>query len=91
MRLFSLFISFYIFLLGQIASAKDLESIAQAGQAKFMSIGMASLGIGFTIGAILFGLGIAHIGRLIMISGAVGSVALLGFPAFLGLLKSIFL
>lgn len=70
--------------------ARDLVDAASSAQSFFNRIGIAAISIGVTLGGILFALGAANIGRMMMISGFVGAVAILGAPSLIGLLGKIF-
>lgn len=72
------------------ALARDLVDAASSAQSFFNRIGIAAISIGLTLGGILFALGAAQIGRMLLISGFVGAVAILGAPALIGLLGRIF-
>lgn len=72
------------------AFARDLVDAASSAQSFFNRIGIAAISIGLTLGGILFALGAAQIGRMLLISGFVGAVAILGAPALIGLLGRIF-
>ena len=71
-------------------SARDLVDAAQSAQSVFNRIGIATISIGITIGGILFALGAAQIGRMLLVSGAIGAVAILGAPAIVNLLGRVF-
>jgi len=72
------------------ASARDLVDAASSAQSFFNRIGIAAISIGLTLGGILFALGSAQIGRMLLLSGFIGAVAILGAPALIGLLGRIF-
>lgn len=72
------------------AQARDLVDAAQSAQSVFNRIGIAAISIGITLGGILFALGAAQIGRMMLISGAIGAVAILGAPAIVNLLGRVF-
>lgn len=74
----------------EIAHARDLVDAAQSAQSMFNRIGIAAISIGFTLGGILFAVGAAQIGRMLLISGAIGAVAVLGAPAVINLLGRVF-
>lgn len=78
------------FLAAHPALARDLVDAASSAQSFFYRIGIAAISIGLTLGGILFALGAAQIGRMLLISGFVGAVAILGAPALIGLLGRIF-
>ncbi|MFZ3231729.1 MAG: hypothetical protein WA160_16090 [Pseudobdellovibrio sp.] len=72
------------------AEARDLVDAAQSAQTIFNRIGVAAISIGITLGGILFALGAAQIGRMLLISGAIGAVAVLGAPSIINLLGKVF-
>lgn len=73
-----------------IAMARDLVDAAQSAQSMFNRIGVAAISIGITIGGILFAVGAAQIGRMVLISGLIGAAAVLGAPAVISLLGRVF-
>jgi len=73
-----------------VAIARDLVDAAQSAQTMFNRIGVAAISIGITIGGILYALGIAQLGRMILFSGLIGAAAVLGAPAMISLLGRIF-
>lgn len=83
-------VSILFFLLTSFAEARDLVDAAQSAQTMFNRIGVAAISIGITLGGILFALGAAQIGRMLLISGAIGAIAVLGAPAIVNLLGRIF-
>ncbi len=85
-----LILLFIILLLVEPVFARDLVDAAGSAQSFFNRIGIAAISIGVTLGGILFALGAANIGRMMMISGFVGAVAILGAPSLIGLLGKIF-
>jgi len=70
--------------------ARDLVDAAQSAQSVFNRIGIAAISIGITLGGILFAVGAAQIGRMLLISGAIGAIAILGAPAIINLLGRVF-
>lgn len=52
------------------AVAKNLVGAAQSAQSMFDRIGVAAIGIGITMG----GIGLAHVGRMVLISGLIGYI-----------------
>ncbi len=72
------------------ANARDLVDAAVAAQSAFTKIGIAAISIGFTIGGILFAIGAAQIGRMVLLSGFIGAVAILAAPAIINLLGRVF-
>lgn len=92
MKHFVLYVVFglLVLLIADQAMAKDLVDAAQSAQTMFNRIGIAAIGIGITVGGILFAVGAAQIGRMVLISGLVGSVCILGGPGIISLLGRIF-
>jgi hypothetical protein len=70
--------------------ARDLVDAASSAQSFFNRIGIAAISIGVTLGGILFAMGAAQIGRMLLFSGFIGAIAILGAPALIGLLGRIF-
>lgn len=85
-----LFLLCVLSLVSDQAFARDLVDAAQSAQSVFNRIGIAAISIGITLGGILFALGAAHIGRMLLVSGAIGAVAILGAPAIVNLLGRVF-
>lgn len=79
----------FVFLF-EIADARDLVAAASSAQSLFNRIGIAAISVGLTLGGILYALGAAMIGRMLLISGLIGAVAILGAPALINLLGRIF-
>ena len=73
-----------------VALARDLVDAAQTAQSIFNKIGVAAISIGITAGGILFAVGAAQIGRMVLISGLIGAAAVLGAPAVISLLGRVF-
>lgn len=76
--------------IGATAEAKDLIEAAQSAQSMFNRIGVASVSIGITGGGILFAIGAAQLGRMVLMSGLIGAACILGGPAVIGLLGRVF-
>lgn len=87
--LFSIFVVSVVFAFDQ-AQARDLVDAAQSAQSVFNRIGIAAISIGLTLGGILYAVGAAMVGRMLLISGMIGAVAVLGAPAVIGLLGRVF-
>ncbi len=86
---------FFIFLVvflswSNPAMARDLVDAAQSAQSVFNRIGIAAISIGITLGGILYAVGAAMIGRMLLISGLIGALAVLGAPALINLLGKVF-
>jgi hypothetical protein len=74
----------------ELSGARDLVDAAQSAQSIFNRIGIAAISIGITLGGILYAIGAAMVGRMLLISGAIGAVAVLGAPAIINLLGKVF-
>lgn len=72
------------------AVARDLVDAASSAQTMFNRIGIAAISIGITLGGILYALGAAMIGRMLLFSGLIGAVAILAAPALINLLGRVF-
>lgn len=72
------------------AMARDLVEAASSAQSMFNRIGVAGISIGITLGGILYAIGMAQIGRMIMLSGFIGACAVLGAPAIISLIGRVF-
>ncbi len=72
------------------AFGRDLVDAASQAQSLLNRIGIAAISIGITSGGILFTIGMAQIGRMVLISGIVGALCVLGAPAIISLLARIF-
>ncbi|MDG0816475.1 hypothetical protein [Bdellovibrio svalbardensis] len=70
--------------------ARDLVDAAASAQASFTRIGIAAISIGITIGGILFAIGMGMWGRLVLVSGFIGALAILGGPAAISLVARFF-
>jgi type IV secretory pathway VirB2 component (pilin) len=70
--------------------ASRLEEAAQRGQSLIISIGQITAVIGIVIGGIALSIGMANLGRMILMSGVFGAAATFGGPAIIDLLKEIF-
>lgn len=80
----------FITLAAMSAEARDLVEAASSAQALLNRIGVAAISIGITFGGILYALGAAQIGRMILISGFIGACCVLGAPAIISLIGKIF-
>lgn len=83
-------IFFSLILFQNLAMARDLVDAAASAQTIFNRIGIAAISIGITIGGILFAMGLAQIGRMLLFSGMIGAVAILAAPALINLLGKVF-
>ncbi|MBC7429992.1 MAG: hypothetical protein H7336_15365 [Bacteriovorax sp.] len=74
----------------ELGVTRDLVDAAQSAQTMFNRIGIAAISIGITLGGILYAIGAATVGRMMLISGAIGAVAVLGAPAIINMLGKVF-
>ncbi len=81
---------FIIFLITQVAPARDLVDAAASAQTIFNRIGIAAISIGITLGGTLYALGAAMVGRMLLFSGIIGAIAILAAPALINLLGRVF-
>lgn len=72
------------------ANARDLIEAAQSAQTMFNRIGVAAISIGITLGGILFAMGAAQAGRMLLISGGIGAAVVLGAPTLVNMLAKFF-
>lgn len=72
------------------ANARDLIEAAQSAQTMFNRIGVAAISIGITLGGILFAMGAAQVGRMLLISGGIGAAVVLGAPTLVNMLAKFF-
>jgi type IV secretory pathway VirB2 component (pilin) len=86
--------SLVVFHMALIASetsfASRLEEAAQRGQSLVISIGQITAVIGIVLGGIAMSIGLAMVGRGMLISGVIGAAATFGGPAVIDMLKEIF-
>lgn len=72
------------------ALASRLEEAAVRGQSIVISIGQITAVIGIVLGGIALSIGMANVGRMILMSGIIGAAATFGGPAIIDVLKEIF-
>lgn len=89
-NIFLISIAVYFIFSTNPAQARDLVDAAQSAQSMFNRIGIAAISIGITLGGILFAMGAAMIGRMLLFSGMIGAVCVLGAPAIINLLGRVF-
>lgn len=70
--------------------ARDLVEAAQSAQSMFNRIGIAAISIGITLGGVLYAIGMAMVGRMLLMSGLVGAACILGAPAIVNMLGKVF-
>lgn len=88
--LLGLFCAAIFFALTSTAEARDLVEAMTSAQTMLNRIGIAAISIGITVGGILYALGAAMMGRMVLISGFIGACAILGAPAIISLVGKIF-
>lgn len=72
------------------AFASRLEEAAQRGQSIVISIGQVTAVIGIVLGGIAMSIGMANLGRMVLMSGVIGAAATFGGPAIIDMLKEVF-
>ncbi|GIL17053.1 MAG: hypothetical protein BroJett040_08040 [Oligoflexia bacterium] len=72
------------------AFATRLEEAAMRGQSIVISIGQITAVVGIVLGGISMSIGMANIGKMVLISGIIGAAATFGGPAIIDVLKEIF-
>ncbi len=85
-----LFVVTLLLLASQYSEARDLVEAANQAQTLFNRIGVAAISIGITVGGILYAVGMAQVGRMVLLSGFIGACAVLGAPAVISLVGRIF-
>lgn len=79
-----------ILILSHSALASRLEEAALRGQSIVISIGQVTAVIGIVLGGIALSIGMANVGRMILMSGIIGAAATFGGPAIIDVVKEIF-
>lgn len=74
----------------QPAWASRLEEAAQRGQGIIISVGQITAVIGIVLGGIAMSIGMANLGRMVLMSGVIGAAATFGGPVVVDLMKEIF-
>lgn len=85
-----LYYSLLILIITNQAFASRLEEAAQRGQNIVISVGQITAVIGIILGGIAMSIGMANFGKMILMSGLIGSAATFGGPMFIDLMKEIF-
>lgn len=70
--------------------ASRLEEAAQRGQSIVISVGQVTAVIGIVLGGIAMSIGMANLGRMVLMSGVIGAAATFGGPAIIDMLKEVF-
>lgn len=89
-KLYNYILLLLISLLSQNTYASRLEEAAQRGQSIVISIGQVTAVIGIVLGGIALSIGLANVGRMVLMSGIIGAAATFGGPAIIDVLKEIF-
>lgn len=89
-KIYNLCLALIVFILSNPAVANRLEEAAIRGQSIVISIGQVTAVIGIVLGGIALSIGMANVGRMVLMSGIVGAAATFGGPAMIDVLKEIF-
>lgn len=79
-----------VLLMADPTYASRLEEAAQRGQSIVTSIGQITAVIGVVLGGIAMSVGMAGIGRAVLMSGVIGAAATFGGPAIIDMLREVF-
>lgn len=88
--IFHLMLSAVLLVLTNPAFANRLEEAASRGQSIVISIGQVTAVIGIVLGGIAMSIGMANLGKMVLMSGVIGAAATFGGPAMIDVLKEIF-
>lgn len=72
------------------AFASRLEEAASRGQSIIISVGQITAVIGIVLGGIAMSIGMANLGRMVLMSGVIGAAATFGGPVIIDVLKEVF-
>lgn len=89
-RVYQICLTAFLVVLTHPAFASRLEEAALRGQSIIISIGQITAVIGIVLGGIALSIGMANVGRMVLMSGVVGAAATFGGPAVIDMLKEIF-
>ncbi len=89
-RIFNFCLMLFIMFVSNPAFANRLEEAAIRGQNIVISIGQVTAVIGIVLGGIALSIGMASVGRMVLISGIIGAAATFGGPALIDVVKEIF-
>lgn len=89
-RIYKLSLAAIILVLANPAFANRLEEAAMRGQGIIISIGQITAVIGIVLGGIALSIGMANVGKMVLMSGIVGAAATFGGPAIIDVVKEIF-
>lgn len=90
MKIYNLCLTAIILVLSNPALANRLEEAAVRGQSIVISIGQVTAVIGIVLGGIALSIGMANVGRMVLMSGIIGAAATFGGPAIIDVVKEIF-
>lgn len=89
-RIYAYIFFVFITLMNHQALASRLEEAAMRGQSIVVSIGQITAVIGIVLGGIAMSIGMANLGRMVLMSGVIGAAATFGGPAIIDMLKDVF-
>lgn len=89
-RVYNLCLAASILVLSNPAFANRLEEAAMRGQSMVISIGQVTAVIGIVLGGIALSIGMANVGKMVLMSGIIGAAATFGGPAIIDVVKEIF-
>lgn len=88
--IYHLTISAILLVITHPAFANRLEEAAVRGQSIVISVGQITAVIGIVLGGIAMSIGMANIGKMVLMSGVIGAAATFGGPALIDVMKEIF-
>ena len=88
--IYNLIFTLILLVLSNPAFANRLEEAAVRGQSIVISIGQVTAVIGIVLGGIALSIGMANVGRMVLMSGIIGAAATFGGPALIDVVKEIF-
>lgn len=88
--IYHLTISSILLVITHPAFANRLEEAAVRGQSIVISVGQITAVIGIVLGGIAMSIGMANIGKMVLMSGVIGAAATFGGPALIDVMKEIF-
>jgi type IV secretory pathway VirB2 component (pilin) len=89
-RCYHYFLSIVLLAISNPALASRLEEAAQRGQSIVISIGQITAVIGIVLGGIALSVGMANVGKMVLMSGVIGAAATFGGPAVIDMMREIF-
>lgn len=90
LRTYAYILSIILLLVTHPAFANRLQEAAQRGQSIVISIGQITAVIGIVLGGIALSIGMANLGKMVLMSGVIGAAATFGGPALIDMLKEVF-